>query len=110
MPNFEPDEFGRETIAKLHEYCDQYERDPSEIGIEVTVNVLGKSRDQWLEDAELWRELGATHLSANTMREVWSEDLMMWSKDNANPLTEVEQHVDVLADYRERLAPILQRG
>lgn len=101
MPNFEPDDFGRQMIEKLHRDCDEIGRDPAEIGIEVTVNVLGRTPDQWLEDAENWRELGATHLSANTMREVWSEEKMMWSKDPRNALTSVDAHVEVLTQYRD---------
>lgn len=106
MPNFEPDNFGRQTIEKLKTQCDQLGRDFTEIGIEVTVNVLSKSRQQWIDEAHAWKALGATHLSANTMREVWSEELMMWSKDRANPLTEVSAHLEALTDYFEAVSGI----
>ena len=101
MPNFEPDEFGRATIERLHQHCDQVGRDPTEIGIEVTVNVLGRTPEQWVQDALAWKALGATHLSANTLREVWSEKQMMWSKDPGEPLRTVDAHIDALRRYRE---------
>lgn len=101
MPNFEPDEFGRATIEQLHRYCDETGRDRAEIGIEVTVNVLGRTPRQWADDARAWKSLGATHLSANTMREVWSETLMMWSKDPEGSLHSVDAHVDALRHYIE---------
>ena len=106
MPNFEADEFGRNTIDKLRAKCDEVDRDFTEIGIEVTVNVLGKSSQQWVDEAGEWRALGVTHLSANTMREVWSEELMMWSKDRENPLTQVDEHLEVLIAYHEAVKSI----
>ena len=101
MPNFEPDTFGRETIETLHHYCREYGRDPAEIGIEVTVNVLGSTPEQWANNALAWKGLGVTHLSANTMREVWSEEKMMWSKATGGRLTSVDEHVEALQQYRE---------
>lgn len=101
MPNFEPDKFGSDMFDKLRRYCDSNGRDFGEIGIEVTVNVLGKTPEQWLQDAHAWKKMGATHLSANTMREVWSEELMMWSKDRSNPMTDVGKHLEALENYLE---------
>ena len=100
MPNFEPDGFGRETIATLHRYCEEVGRDPAEIGIEVTVNVLGRSPEQWAENALAWKRLGVTHLSANTMREVWSEERMMWSKAPGDGMASVDDHVAALEQYQ----------
>ena len=101
MPNFEADAFGRKTIETLHRYCHELGRDPGEIGIEVTVNVLGSTPEQWAADALAWKALGVTHLSANTMREVWSEEKMMWSKATGGRLTSVDEHVEALQRYRE---------
>ena len=106
MPNFEPDDFGRQTIDKLKRQCDKVGRDFTEIGIEVTVNVLSKSKQHCIDEPHAWKTLGATHLSANTMREVWSEELMMWSKDRANPLTEVSAHLEALTEYFEAVSGI----
>lgn len=101
MPNFEPDDFGRQTIETLHRYCRECDRDPAEIGIEVTVNVLGSTPEQWAQQALAWKALGVTHLSANTMREVWSEERMMWSKATGGRLTSVDEHIEALQHYRE---------
>ena len=101
MPNFEPDDFGRQTIETLHRYCRECDRDPAEIGIEVTVNVLGNTPEQWAQQALAWKSLGVTHLSANTMREVWSEERMMWSKATGGRLTTVDEHIEALQHYRE---------
>ena len=80
MPNFEPDEEGAAIVARLHDRARAHGRDPADIGFEPTVNVLGRTPEQWREDALAWRTLGATHLSANTMQEEWDEVAGMWSK------------------------------
>lgn len=42
-------------------------RDPARFGIDATVYCKGDDADQWLRDAERWRELGATHISVQTL-------------------------------------------
>ena len=43
-------------------------RNPADIGIEGRVGIASDSQDSWGKLAEDWANVGATHLSVNTMR------------------------------------------
>ncbi|MBI3328256.1 MAG: LLM class F420-dependent oxidoreductase [Nitrospinae bacterium] len=67
FPQFAPDKAGQETLARLHTYAREAGRDPASIGIEGRISLTGRSPDAWMQAAEAWQKLGATHLSVNTM-------------------------------------------
>ena len=61
---------GREVVERLREFAREAGRDPASIGIEARVNInqAGNNPEAWVEEALFWRDLGASHLSFNTMR------------------------------------------
>ena len=67
FPLFRPDERGRELIESMREQAAAAGRGTDDIGVESWVSVRDSSEDDWKRTAEAWRELGATHLSVNTM-------------------------------------------
>ena len=67
FPQFAPDDAGREILDRMHGYAREAGRDPSSIGIEVRINVAGGAPESWASQAKAWEELGATHISVNTM-------------------------------------------
>jgi probable F420-dependent oxidoreductase len=68
FPQFAPDEAGRQTLERMHNYARAAGRDPATIGIEGRISLQGTTPDTRAEQAAAWQELGATHLSVNTMR------------------------------------------
>ena len=68
FPQFSPDETGRETVARVREYAREEGRDPSVIGMEARINIIDGNPEFWLNRARAWENLGATHISVNTMR------------------------------------------
>ncbi len=64
---FGPDEVGRQEFEKLRGYIEEAGRDPSEVGIEPRISVSAGNPEDWANEAAAWKELGATHLSVNTM-------------------------------------------
>jgi len=68
FPQFAPDDEGRDTLERMHGYARAADRDPADIGIEGRVSLQGTTPDMRLKVAEAWRDLGASHLSVNTMR------------------------------------------
>ena len=68
FPQFSPDEAGHETITRVREYAREEGRDPSVIGMEARINIADGNPEFWVERAKAWEELGATHISVNTMR------------------------------------------
>lgn len=67
FPLFRPDDQGRELIESMREQAAEAGRGPDDIGVESWVSIRDSSEDDWKRTAEAWRELGATHLSVNTM-------------------------------------------
>ena len=67
FPLFRPDDQGRELIESMREQAAAAGRGPDDIGVESWVSIRDSSEDEWKRTAEAWRELGATHLSVNTM-------------------------------------------
>ena len=64
MPLDDKTEGRMERVFKLLE---QYGRDPARFGLDATVYCKGDDADRWLRDAERWQELGATHISVQTL-------------------------------------------
>ena len=68
FPQFQPDSAGQERIAQMRQYARDAGRDPAAIGIEGRINIADGDPDSWNKQAAAWDEVGATHLSVNTMR------------------------------------------
>ena len=66
FPQFRPDESGRAILSRLHTYTREAGRTTDDIGIDGRIAIVGRSLEQWVEDALAWKDLGATHLSLNT--------------------------------------------
>lgn len=67
LPQGKPDERMREAVERLQSYIREAGRDPSKVGIEARMNAREGDLDEWVRQTEGWRELGATHISINTM-------------------------------------------
>ena len=82
----------RAAIARLHDYARQEGRDPADIGIESWVSIGGLSPDQWVEAVQEWKELGATHVSVNTMKA---------------GLSSPGAHIEAIARFKETVADLV---
>jgi probable F420-dependent oxidoreductase len=68
FPLMGPDEKCRAAIDKIHSYARDAGRNPNDIGIEGRLSYGQGSTDAWLRDLQAWKDLGATHVSLNTMK------------------------------------------
>jgi len=68
FPLAEPGDKARSMIERIRSYAKEAGRDPSTIGIEGRVSVASGSPEKWREAVAQWKDLGATHLSVNTMK------------------------------------------
>jgi probable F420-dependent oxidoreductase len=66
FPQMRPDR-ARDMVEKLREYARQAGRDPNSIGIEGRLNLRQGNLDDWRQQVEAWQQMGATHLSINTL-------------------------------------------
>jgi len=67
FPMMPPNEAARIMIERLREYAREAGRDPDSIGIEARLGLKDGTPESWRVATEAWRDLGATHLSINTM-------------------------------------------
>lgn len=65
-PSYLPEDKLKEKIEKLHQYAEEEGRDPGEIGIEGIIRMYGRSPEECVESLEMWKRLGATHVTFNT--------------------------------------------
>lgn len=68
FPLFRPDDQAKATLEKLQVLIADAGRKSEDVGIESWISVGNRSPEEWAADAQAWKELGATHISVNTMR------------------------------------------
>jgi len=86
FPQFQPDDAGRATIAKLREFAKDAGRNPDDIGVEPRINFSDGDPEYWQNTATAWREMDATHISVNTMRA---------------GLSSPQTHIDAIQQFKE---------
>jgi probable F420-dependent oxidoreductase len=68
IPLLGPDEKCRAAIEKIRSYAREAGRNPVAIGIEGRISAANRPTEEWLNEISAWKNLGATHLSINTMK------------------------------------------
>ncbi len=91
FPLAEPGDKVRSMIERIRSYAKAAGRDPSAIGIEGRVSVADGSREKWLQAISQWKELGATHVSVNTMKAGFSTP---------------SAHIDAIRRFRDATADL----
>ncbi|MEX0762204.1 MAG: LLM class F420-dependent oxidoreductase [Dehalococcoidia bacterium] len=69
MPQFQPDGHGHEMLERMRGYAREYGRDPAKIGLDGRMRVPLDDAGTWADTVARWRNIGATHVSVNTMGE-----------------------------------------
>jgi len=67
FPQFRPGPESAATIERLRGYLREAGRRPEDFGIEGRISMFNTPEDQWGAALEGWRDMGATHVSLNTM-------------------------------------------
>jgi probable F420-dependent oxidoreductase len=67
MINIRSVEDARPAVELLHRALEEVGRDPARFGLEARLPYGDGSPDTWIKAIQGWEELGATHLSINTM-------------------------------------------
>ena len=68
FPQMQPTNDARSTVERLKKFADEAGRDATEIGMEPRINLGDGDPEFWQEQARVWEDMGATHISVNTMR------------------------------------------
>jgi probable F420-dependent oxidoreductase len=67
MPQGPPDSTAVAQLGRIRDYAEQAGRSRDAVGIEARLSVANVPPDEWASFIGHWRDLGATHLSVNTM-------------------------------------------
>ena len=86
IPTLSPDNDTAELWERIKDHAREAGRDPAAIGLEGAVRARQGTLDDWLATTRAWDQMGASHVSINTMGAGFSS---------------VEQHVDVLRQFHE---------
>jgi len=86
FPLMRPDDRVRAALDRIRSLATEAGRDPADIGIQSSVSIRESTPDDWRADIDTWRELGATHMSVNTM--------------NAG-ITTPQGHIDAIRKFNE---------
>lgn len=68
IPLLGPDEKCRAAIEKIRAHAREAGRNPATIGIEGRMSAADRPAEEWLNEINAWKNLGATHLTINTMK------------------------------------------
>jgi probable F420-dependent oxidoreductase len=103
LPNFQPDDVGRRAVETMRSSARRYGRDPAVIGIEATMTIIDRTPDELRAEVEAWRQLGASHITVNTMPERWIESEQRWNKASIGQLANPTAHVEAIRKFRDAL-------
>ncbi len=67
FPQFRPGPESQATIDRLRQYITEAGRRVEDVGIEGRISVFNTPEEQWASALDGWREMGATHVTLNTM-------------------------------------------
>ena len=68
FPQMQPGDDARTTVERLKIFAREAGRDGETIGMESRINLADGNPELWQSQARAWEEMGATHVSVNTMR------------------------------------------
>jgi probable F420-dependent oxidoreductase len=90
MVLWDPDERGRELLARVRGYCKEAGRDPASLGVEGRIDARLARKDGWADGVAAWRALGVSHLRVNAM---------------GDGLHGAESHLRRLEEFRAAIGP-----
>ena len=80
-PRTTPDDVMKAKIEVFREAAHEAGRDPADLGIDATVFAEDRGPNEWLSEAEAWREMGATSVTFRT---------------SESGFTHIDQHLDAM--------------
>ncbi len=86
FPQMPPGDDAKATVERLRKFAVEAGRDAADIGMESRINLADGDPEFWQGQARAWQELGATHVSVNTMRA---------------GLNSPQDHIDAVQQFKE---------
>jgi probable F420-dependent oxidoreductase len=89
FPQMQPGDDARATVERLKIFAREAGRDGESIGMESRINLADGNPELWQSQAKAWEEMGATHVSVNTMRAGLSSP-----QDHINAIQQFKEVID----------------
>ncbi|MBT98095.1 MAG: LLM class F420-dependent oxidoreductase [Dehalococcoidia bacterium] len=86
FPQMQPGDDAKATVERLQTFLSEAGRDSSSMGMEPRINLTDGNPEIWQAQANAWQEMGATHVSINTMRA---------------GLSSPQDHIDAIQQFKE---------
>lgn len=87
LPREEPPAQAAPKLKRIQEYATDAGRDPTDFTVLGRMYLDPDTRDDWIETATAWRDIGATHLAVNTMKQGYET---------------VTEHINAIKTFHER--------
>jgi probable F420-dependent oxidoreductase len=68
FPQMQPGDDAKATVERLNVFAQEAGRDAADIGMEPRINLADGNPEFWQDQVRQWQDMGATHVSVNTMR------------------------------------------
>lgn len=89
FPQMQPGDDARTTVERLKIFAREAGRDGESIGMESRINLADGNPELWQSQARAWEDMGATHVSVNTMRAGLSSP-----QDHINAIQQFKEVID----------------
>ena len=89
FPQMQPGDDARATVERLKIFAREAGRDGESIGMESRINLADGNPELWQSQARAWEDMGATHVSVNTMRAGLSSP-----QDHINAIQQFKEVID----------------
>ena len=87
FPQLQADDEGRERMERFKGLVEEAGRSPDDVGVDARVALSRGGIDGALRESEAWQEIGATHVTFNSLRA---------------GLTSADEHIDAMRRFKER--------
>lgn len=91
-------------IERLYNFARDAGRDPATIGINGIIRMHGRAPEECVESMEMWKRLGATHVTFNTESDSYVNRLpggIVETRAGRADLTTMDERIDAIRRFRE---------
>ena len=103
-PSYLNEEEIMQHVKRIHTYAKEAGRDPASIGVEGIIRMWGREPEECAESLEMWRRIGATHVTFNTESDSYKDRLpgaQMETKEGRVDFASMDERIDALRRFRQ---------
>lgn len=93
-----------EKIGKIRDYAREYGRDPDTIGFDGIIRMWGRSPEECVESIDMWKRVGATHVTFNTESDSYRKRLpgaQMETRAGRADIATMDERIDAIRRFKQ---------